>query len=129
MIDYRRGARTEAPVIELEVPNEIKAILAELRSRREDPVARWIAFAILGLSDADLHALSRMMAELRSQNLAPGQLRRNTMTLHDLVITVIASKNLHVEQLYASLIDELFWRNIGVAVPQALDSGLILPIL
>jgi hypothetical protein len=102
MVDYRRGARTEAPVIELEVPDEIKAILAELRSRREDPGARWIAFAILGLSDADLHALSRMMAELRSQIPAPGQLRRNTVTLNDLVITVVACKDLQVEQLYAS---------------------------
>lgn len=102
MVDYRRGARTEAPVIELVVPDEIKAMLAELRSRRDDPGARWIAFAILGLSDADLHALSRMMAELRSQNPAPGQIRRNTVTLNDLVITVVACKNIQVEQLYAS---------------------------
>lgn len=102
MVDYRRGARSEAPVIELEVPDEIKALLSELRGRKEDPGARWIAFSILGLSDANLHTLARMMAELRSQNPAPGQIRRNTVTLNDLVITVVACKNIQVDQIYAS---------------------------
>lgn len=102
MVDYRRGARTEAPVIELEVPDEIKAMLDELRGRKEDPGARWIAFSILGLSDANLHTLARMIAELRSQNPAPGHIRRNTVTLNDIVITVIACKNIQFDQLYAS---------------------------
>lgn len=102
MVDYHRGARSEAPVIELEVPDEIKALLNELRGRKEDPGARWIAFSILGLSDANLHTLARIMAELRSQNPTPGQIRRNTVTLNDLVITVVACKYLQVDQLYAS---------------------------
>ena len=125
MVDCRRGARTEAPVIELVVPNEIKTMLVELRSRRDDPGARWIAFAILGLSDADLHALSRMMAELRSQNPAPGQIRRNTVTLNDLVITVVACKNLQVEQLYASIhrrtILEKYRRRATISIGFGLD--------
>ena len=102
MIEYRQGVRTEAPVIELEVPDEIRAILAELRNRREDPGARWIAFSILGLSDPDLQMLARMMAELRNQNPAPGQIRRNTVTMNDLAITVVTCKDLQVEQLYTS---------------------------
>jgi hypothetical protein len=102
MVDHRRGARTEPPVIELEVPDGIKTILAELRRRREDPGARWIAYSLLGLSDTDLHALAQMMAELRRQNPTPGQLRRNTVTLKDIVITVVACRGLQAEQLYAS---------------------------
>ena len=102
IVDYRRGARTESPVIELEVPVEISGLLNELRARREDPGARWIAFSILGLSDADLQTLAQMMAELRSQNPAFGKIRRNTVTANDLAITVVACKDLQVEQLYTA---------------------------
>ena len=125
MVDYRRGARSEAPVIELEVPDEIKALLNELRGRKEDPGARWIAFSILGLSDTNLHTLARMMAELRSQSPAPGQIRRNTVTLNDLVITVATCKNLQVDQLYASThrrtILEKYRRRATTSIGFALD--------
>lgn len=125
MIAYRQGTRSDAPTIELEGPDEIKAVLNELRCRKEDPGARWIAFSILGLSDANLYTLARMMTELRSQNPAPGQILRNTVTLNDLIITVAAGKNLQADQLYASThrrtILEKYRRRVTTSIGFGLD--------
>ncbi len=46
-MEFRRGERTQAPEIRLQVPPSISAILVELRKRLEDPPSRWIAHCLL----------------------------------------------------------------------------------
>ena len=72
---YKRGELTEAPEIRLNVPDEIREILAELRTRADD-AARWIAFTLLGMSDKSLGVIASAFREIRSAVLTPGNLRR-----------------------------------------------------
>ncbi|HEV8366882.1 MAG TPA: SEC-C metal-binding domain-containing protein [Pyrinomonadaceae bacterium] len=88
---YRRGDISHAPEIRLNVPNEIRDILVELRTRNDDDGARWIAFTLLGMSDASLGVISRAFREIRSATLTPGMLRRLVNQVEDTVISVVAS--------------------------------------
>jgi hypothetical protein len=102
MMEYRRGDRTEAPVIDLEVPEEIRIILNELRRREDDPGARWIAFSLLSLSDRDLGAVAKMFQETKTQRPSPGMLRRATYHGKDVVMSFVATADLTLDQLYAA---------------------------
>lgn len=72
-IMYKRGELSTPPTIRLDVPDEIQYLLSELR-KREDDGARWIAFALLSMSDNSLQAIAHLMKELRGQTLTPGML-------------------------------------------------------
>jgi hypothetical protein len=56
-MSYQRGDLQEAPTIQLNVPREIRLILSELRQRK-DEFARWMAFALLDLSDGILEQIA-----------------------------------------------------------------------
>ena len=61
-MEFRRGERSEAPDIRLEVPAAISAILVELRKRHKDPASRWIAHSVLSLTNDQLRALDHVLA-------------------------------------------------------------------
>lgn len=67
MMEFRRGEREEAPVIRLEVPPAISAVLAELRVRQNDPSSRWIAHCLLSLSNDHLRALDHIVSTARAR--------------------------------------------------------------
>lgn len=94
LMEYRRGERTESPSIALEVPQEIKDILSELRRRTDDPGARWIAFSLLRMSDIALGSIAKSTREVRVASLTPGMFRRVTHHEGDTVISIVASLDL-----------------------------------
>lgn len=94
LMAYRRGERDHAPVIELEVPSEIKNILLELRRRTDDPGARWIAVSLLGMSDAALQAVAQSIEEIRVATLTSGMFRSLSFQDGDTVISIVASLDL-----------------------------------
>jgi hypothetical protein len=91
---YKRGDIERSPDIKLEIPPEISEILTELRARRKEDGARWIAFALLGMSDRGLEALAKMVWDLRKANLTPGMFRRIVHQEEDIVISLVASLDL-----------------------------------
>ncbi|MDV2504450.1 MAG: SEC-C metal-binding domain-containing protein [bacterium] len=93
--EYKRGDRTEAPEIKLKIPDEIEEILKELRSRKDDDAARWIAFSLLDLSDESLEGISQMISKLKNmEDLTPGLFRRAVHQEGDTVFSIIASLDL-----------------------------------
>lgn len=87
---YKRGELAEAPEIKLNVPEEIREILSELRTRTDD-AARWIAFTLLGMSDESLGVIARAFREVRLATLTPGRFRRLVNQVGDTVISIVAS--------------------------------------
>ncbi len=76
MMEFRRGERTNAPIIRLEVPSAISAILSELRTRQEDPSSRWIAHCLLSLSNEQLGALDHVISTAHDRRPRPGNFGR-----------------------------------------------------
>ena len=68
---FQRGDRSNPPNISLEIPGEIKDVLTELRER-DDYAARWIAFALLDLSDRMLAVIAKGFADLKTTQFTPG---------------------------------------------------------
>jgi len=87
-MEYRRGTRREPPDIRLEVPETIGAVLQELRSRGDDDGARWIAFALLGLSSSQLAAVAANIQEAHLQVPQAGMYRRLAITFEDLAVSM-----------------------------------------
>jgi hypothetical protein len=120
---YKRGDLAQAPEIKLNVPPEIREILAELRTRTDDD-ARWIAFTLLGMSDEGLGVIARAFRGVRSATLTPGRFRRLIHQVGDTVISVVASLDQPSDRLSArtQMITES--KNIGVKLQRASDSAL-----
>jgi hypothetical protein len=97
-MDYRRGVRETAPKIRLKVPDEVRAILDELRRRDED-TARWIAFALLDTPDPTLDDLGDFLIHLRKHPPAHGMFRRTVFQAGDLVICLMGSLGISPTQL------------------------------
>lgn len=92
-IMYKRGELDTLPKIRLEIPNEISEVLKELRERNDDG-ARWIAFALLDMSDEILGGIATAFRELRTAELTPGMFRRMTYKDGDTVISFTVSLDL-----------------------------------
>jgi hypothetical protein len=75
-MEFRRGERSEAPEICLEVPPSISAILTELRKRQKDPPSRWIAHCLLSLSSDQLKALDQIFTTAGKRRPRPGHFGR-----------------------------------------------------
>lgn len=87
------GESPPSATVGLKVPPQIQSLLSELRNRSDDG-ARWIAFALLGLSHAALVRLASAIEDLKA-NLAEGQrILRITMREGDIVINVLAHRGL-----------------------------------
>lgn len=98
-MEFERGRRDTPPRIELELPEQVRAILKELRARPDDDGARWIAFALLGLSNQELAVVSRAMDEARAQVPTPGTFRRLVVPLADLAFSVTIAVDRPVDEL------------------------------
>jgi len=92
-IMYKRHEIDTPPAIGLSVPNEILQVLKELRARDDDG-ARWIAFALLDMSDNKLGGIAKAFRELREAELTPGMFRRLVHKDGDTVISFTASLDL-----------------------------------
>lgn len=95
---FRRGELQAPPNIALEVPNEIAEILLELRGGNEKE-SRWIAFALLSLSDNCLAAIAQLIRKVRQSKLTPGMFRRATHQEGDTAISIVASLDLPPSEL------------------------------
>jgi len=91
---YKRGHISEPPSIRLKVPDEIQEILEELRKNDIDDAAKWIAFALLDMSDKSLAIISKAIQELRKAELTSGKFRRLVVQDQDTVISFTASLDL-----------------------------------
>lgn len=90
---YKRGDLSTPPKIDLEIPDEIKRILSALRERNDD-AARWIAFALLDLSDSVLRVVAKGFADLKTAQFTPGMFRTLVYREGDIVISIVASRDL-----------------------------------
>lgn len=95
-------------VISLKVPNEIRSILNELRSRQDDPRARAIAFTILDMERSHLISIAEIFQSMGSQsNIAPGRYRRCTVFVDGVVITVTAAANPEPVEAHKYLVEKV----------------------
>ena len=79
--------------IGLKLPPEIHAVLRELRTRDDDS-ARWIAFALLDMSDTALGAIATAVRDLAIAQIAPNKFRRMVHQEGDTVVVVLGSRGL-----------------------------------
>jgi SEC-C motif len=96
---YKRGQIQNDPQIKLQIPQEIDDLLAELRKRNDDG-SRWVAFALLELSDKNLSALAQGLRDIRRAKLTPGMFRRISYQDRDTVISIVASLDQPPDLLY-----------------------------
>jgi len=98
-MEYRRGTRPGPPDIHLEVPETIRAVLQELRTRRNDDGARWIAFALLGLSPSQLAVVAEGIERARSQIPKPGMYHRSAVDLDDFAVSITVTADRPLDEL------------------------------
>jgi len=96
--NFERGDQSTPPDISLEIPAEIKDILSQLR-KRDDDVARWIAFALLDFSDQVLRVLAEAFKDLQTAQLVPGMFRRLVRKEGETVVVIMASRDLTRDHL------------------------------
>ena len=87
------GEPPPAASVGLKVPPLIQSVLSELRNRTDDG-ARWIAFALLGLSHAALGRLASALEDLKLNPARGQRILRTTMREGDVVINVLAHRGL-----------------------------------
>jgi hypothetical protein len=93
-MQYKRGHISEPPLIKLKVPDEVQQILVELRKNDNDDAAKWIAFALLDMSDNGLGMIAKAIRQLRTDELSRGKFRRLVVQDGDTVISITASLDL-----------------------------------
>ncbi|MCB1130030.1 MAG: SEC-C domain-containing protein [Verrucomicrobiae bacterium] len=95
---------TEPPEepIELDVPDEVRAVLNELRDR-SDYGARWIAFALLGLNNSTLVKLASALRELGSRNAVGERMLRITVREGSVVLNIMAHQGLTEREFFQNV--------------------------
>lgn len=96
------GESPPSSVVELKVPPEIQAILEELRNRTDEG-ARWIAFALLGLSHTALARLAAAVNELQRTPAQGQRMLRTTMHEDDVVINVMAHRGMAESEFFKNV--------------------------
>lgn len=86
----------------LKVPPAIQSVLSELRNRSDDG-ARWIAFALLGLSRAALERLASALADMKSNPTEGRRIIRIRMQEEDVVINVLAHRGLTKDEFFKNV--------------------------
>jgi hypothetical protein len=92
------GSGEERPDIRLKLPPKFLALIEELR-RRDDDGARWIAFALLGLSQETVSRIENDLGILREQAKPDWRIRRITINDDGLVVSVLAARGLPTNDL------------------------------
>lgn len=109
-----QGQPVEDLKVELGLPPEIQATLRALRLR-EDDGARWIAFALLGLSADALHRVARAIEDLRKLQLGGTKIQRVTAREGDVVVNVMGhagldEKTFHENTLFRTRLEHYRFR-------------------
>ncbi|MEZ4740848.1 MAG: SEC-C metal-binding domain-containing protein [Bdellovibrionota bacterium] len=86
--------------LRIDLPDEIKKILAELRDRKDDTSARHLAFLLLDLPYDHLRAIADSFREMWQQEPKPGQFRRCTVNYEDVAISIMSARNLPKKLIY-----------------------------
>lgn len=95
----KRGELDQPPSIKLDIPDKIQEILTEL-GRRNDDAAKWIAFALLDMSEGCLEAITRAFEDIKSARPKPGMFRRFVYQEGDIVVSITASLTVSPNRLY-----------------------------
>jgi len=93
-----QGMEVERPVIQLKLPSNFAAIIQELRCRDDDG-ARWIAFALLGMSQEGVKRCEQDLEGVRRLAKQYGRVPRVTFKDGDFVISIMAAHGLPTDQL------------------------------
>jgi len=96
---FEQGEKENYAEIKLDVPPVFSELLEELRRLNEDG-ARWITFALLGLSDEGIFNLVEAIKQLREQALEYGKVGRITFQDGGLVISVLRGEGIPMSQLH-----------------------------
>ncbi len=96
------GTKAPTEPVELDVPEEVRAVLDELRVRVDDG-ARWIAFAILGLSNSTLTKFASAFGELRSRSALGERVLRITVREGSVVVNVMAHRTLSEREFFQTV--------------------------
>jgi hypothetical protein len=91
----------EAP-LELDVPEEIRSLLDELRNR-SDFGARWIAFALLGLNNSSLSKLASALRELGIRKAVGERTLRITMREGSVVVNIMAHQGMTEKEFFQNV--------------------------
>jgi len=91
-------------VPDLKVPAEVKRVLKELRCRDDDG-AKFIAFALLGLSDEILTRIDRNLFSLRNGGNPTRQIYRTTFSENQVVVNLMA---------HATMGEKEFFQNVTI---------------
>jgi hypothetical protein len=92
------GLKKERPEIKLELPPVFAEVINELRNRGDDG-ARWIAFALLGLSNEGVERFAGGLEELRKQAVRGGKIVRTTFKEDETVVSVMGGVGVPVSEL------------------------------
>jgi hypothetical protein len=92
-MQYKRGHIKTVPSIKLKVPEEVSEVLLELHKHSNDD-AKWIAFALLDMSDSAIFRISKAFKEIRGAKLTHGKFRRLTFEDNGVVISFMGSLDL-----------------------------------
>lgn len=93
-----QGTRKECAPIALDLPPVFLEVLEELR-KRDDDGARWIAFALLGLSQDGTNRVTDALQKLRKQAVGDGRIGRITFKEDDLVVSLLGGVGLSASRL------------------------------
>lgn len=121
---YQSGHISTPSKVNLDIPQEIREILGELRVRQCDPEARWIAFTLLTLSNQALHAIAEMFREGRTTRPEPNMLRRVAHTLEDTVFVVVVSKDVSVQRLRSGTEQRVLIEKYRRRLPRGIGFGI-----
>ncbi len=97
------GLIEKAPDIRLDVPPLFLEILLELR-RLNDDGARWIAFALLGLSNAAVSGLVEAVENVKKNRVGDGRVGRATFVEGDLVVSILGGVDIPESELRKQVI-------------------------
>ncbi len=90
-----KGLDKERPKIKLHLPPICAEVIQELRNR-DDSDSRWIAFALLGLSNDGADHFANAVELLRTSAVGGGRIGRVTLKEDDLVVSVIGGQGFPV---------------------------------
>lgn len=116
---WKRGELEEPPKIRLSVKDEINELLTELRKGNDD-AAKWIAFALLDMSDRGHEIIAKGLRKIKDMSLTPGYFRRLVEQDEDTVIVFMASLDQardHLERnLQVRVLKEKYRRKTSKAI-------------
>lgn len=97
--DVEHSGRGKKPDIRLDLPPRFAAVIEALRGGTDDG-ARWIAFALLGLSQPAIDKIEADLQKLREIAPPAGKYSRVTFKDGELVVSVIAGRGCSAEELH-----------------------------